>query len=241
MEEGQVRVRVTLRCFTDDMDYLMPDWDEELTPEDDPLVREAVAHADTAEETLKRILCIPKPLVYRVRHSRKRGAVWLDREAGILWLLAAETREEDSNEDAYEYFQYLHQAGRLLPTEDDYLRDRAEVIVRFNRRAPMDVEGALDAARSNSGEDQEVVIGGTLPARICVVEDEDLEELWVMVSCRDIHGDNVDRKLAQVVMVYFEEQVESGAWEIVDEWRDGRKVPHHYVAKYGLSDRRGYA
>ena len=223
------------------MSYIVPDWDEELTPHDDPLVREAVAHADTAEETLRRILCILKPLVYRVRHSRTRGAVWLDREAGILWLLAAETREEDSNDDAYEYFQYLHEAGRLLPTEDDYLRDRAEAIVRFNQQAPADVENALDDARRHAGEDQETVIGSTLPARVCVVDDGDLEELWVMVSCRDTHGDYVDRKLAQVVMVYFEEQVGPGAWEAVDEWRDGRKVPHHYVAKYGLSDRRGYA
>ena len=211
-------------------------------PREHPLVREAMNHSENAEVTLERIRCITKPLAYKVRFSRWRGAVWLDREERILWLLAAEHREDGADDDAYEYFEDLYQAGTLFPTAEDYLRDAAEAIIRFRRAATSDVRAALEAARLNPGEDVEIDVVCTLPTTIAAVsEDGELEEMWVRVSCRAVDGVFVTRELANTVLALFEEQAGPGVWEHVYEWRDGSVMEFYYVARYGVTDRRGYA
>ena len=67
----------------------------------------------------------PTPLVYRLRLSSERGATWLD-EDGVVWLCAVRRRVEGSDDDAFRWFANLHKSGRLLPTDDDRLRDKAE-------------------------------------------------------------------------------------------------------------------
>jgi hypothetical protein len=77
----------------------------------------------TAPQAQKRILAIDHPLVYRLRHGRWRGATWLEEDAATFWLLAGAQRAAGSRDDAYEVFVALHEAGQLLPTDDDRLRD----------------------------------------------------------------------------------------------------------------------
>src|SRR5579862_2552612 len=115
------RVRVTLCCLTEDLGLAVPSPDVELGDLSHPLVGEAWRIAPASPRGQKRILSIDRPLVYRLRFSDQRGAAWLDVEAGILWLLAVAKREARSDDDAYAYFVDFHRAGRLLPTEDDYL------------------------------------------------------------------------------------------------------------------------
>jgi len=91
-----------------------------------PLVAEARRLAPAAPRGQRRILSIEHPLVYRLRHGRWRDATWLEAEAARFWLCAGAQREEGSGEDAYEIFAALHRAGRLLPDDDDRLRDELE-------------------------------------------------------------------------------------------------------------------
>jgi hypothetical protein len=66
------------------------------------LLGEARRLAPNAPRGQKRILSIKRPLVYRVRHGRWRGATWLEANAARFWLCAGAQREEGSGEDAYE-------------------------------------------------------------------------------------------------------------------------------------------
>ncbi|MCA1677759.1 MAG: hypothetical protein LC777_01830, partial [Actinobacteria bacterium] len=93
---------------------------------DHPLAAEARRIAPSAPRGQKRILSIEHPLVYRLRHGRWRGARWLETDEGRFWLCAGALREEGSGDDAYERFAELHKAGRLLPDDDDRLRDALE-------------------------------------------------------------------------------------------------------------------
>jgi hypothetical protein len=81
--------------------------------------------------------------------SSERGATWVD-EDGVVGLCAVRRREEGSDDDAFEWFAELHQDGRLLPTEDDRLRDQSEEALRsFGRlkEALFDLAPAVFEAR----------------------------------------------------------------------------------------------
>jgi hypothetical protein len=115
-------VRVTIRCVVEDLGLELPLIDQPIASIEDPMMDEARRVAPDSPTGQKRILAIRHPLVYRVRISRRRGATWLDEEQDILWLLAVEDREEDSDDDAFAYFARLHESGRLMPSDDDRIR-----------------------------------------------------------------------------------------------------------------------
>lgn len=122
------RTRVTLRCLREDLKIETPPVEVDLGGLDHALIDEArrVAPTMTTPRGQKRILSIERPLVYRLRHGRWRGATWLEADAARFWLCAGAQREEGSGEDAYELFAALHRTERLLPADDDRLRDALE-------------------------------------------------------------------------------------------------------------------
>src|SRR5919108_972390 len=113
------RTRVTLRCVREDLGLDIPPVEIDLGTLDHPLVAEACRVAPTAPRGQKRILAIEHPLIYRLRHGRWRGATWLEIDEGRFWLCAAAQRAAGSADDAYEHFLALHDAGQLLPDDDD--------------------------------------------------------------------------------------------------------------------------
>jgi hypothetical protein len=119
------RARPTIRCLVGDLGIELPGLDVDLGDIDHPLLEEVRRLTPTSPRGQKRILAIDRPLIYRVRVSEYRGATWGDDERDIVWLCAARRRQEGSDEDAYSYFEDLHEQGNLLPADDDYLRDRA--------------------------------------------------------------------------------------------------------------------
>ncbi len=123
------RARPTIRCLIEDLGIELPGLDTDLGELDDPWIAELHRIAAMSPTGQKRILAINYPLLYRLRLSSERGATWLD-EDGVVWLCAVRRREEGSDDDAFAWFAELHQDGRLLPTDDDRLRDRAEEAVR---------------------------------------------------------------------------------------------------------------
>jgi hypothetical protein len=106
------RTRVTLRCLREDLEVEVPPVEIDLGGLDHPLIGEARRLTPAAPRGQKRILSIERPLAYRLRHGRWRGATYLETEAGRFWLCAGAQREAGSGEDAYEIFAALHRAGR---------------------------------------------------------------------------------------------------------------------------------
>lgn len=225
------RVRVTIRCLIEDLGAELPPLEEEIAS-DHPLIEETKRIARTAPEGLKRVLSIESPLVYRIRHSVWRGAIWVDDSQGLVWLLAAKQREEGSPDDAYEHFEGLSRAARLLPGDDDYRRDRLESSSRFLAAAQREVPDLLDAARSSGGE-VDVALGGSVPVRVISTVAENLEETWVAVSLRDTEDTFINTRIRDVIFAIFEESLHGGEWELIADWPGG-PLEWFEVARYGV-------
>jgi hypothetical protein len=88
-----------------------------------------------------------------VRHGRWRGATWLEVDAARFWLLAGAQREAGARDDAYEVFAALHEAGALLPDDDDQLRDALERNARVLAAARVEVPPALEVASAQPEQD----------------------------------------------------------------------------------------
>jgi hypothetical protein len=140
------RARPTIRCLVGDLGLELPDLHVDLSEIEHPFLEEVRRLAPTSPQGQKRILAIDHPLVYRTRVSDYRGATWADWERGIVWLCAARRRDEGSEDDAYRYFARLHEQGNLLPTDDDYLRHRAESVIRLQRSLTAELLGLIDQA-----------------------------------------------------------------------------------------------
>jgi hypothetical protein len=161
------RARPTIRCLLDDLGVELPGLDVDLGEIEHPLLEEVRRLAPTSPKGQKRILAIDHPLVYRIRVSDYRGATWVDEEHNIVWLCAARQREKGSEEDAYRYFEDLHNQGRLLPTSDDDVRDRAEAAIRLQRALTAELLGLVEQALATPGNEKHQDLGGWLPRDGC--------------------------------------------------------------------------
>jgi len=83
---------VALRCLREDLNVEVPPVEIDLGGLDHPLLGEARRLAPPAPRGQKRIVSIERPLVYRLRHGRWRGATWLETEAARFWLCAGSRR-----------------------------------------------------------------------------------------------------------------------------------------------------
>jgi len=111
------RTRVTLRCVREDLELDVPPVEVALGSLDHALVAEARRLAPSAPRGQKRILSIERPLVYRIRHARWRGATWLETGEGRFWLCAgASARRARAT--------VLHKATKfhINPTGNDDIR-----------------------------------------------------------------------------------------------------------------------
>lgn len=194
---------------------------------------EARRIAPTSPHAQKRVLSIVHPLVHRVRRSRERGAPWLDVKRRILWLLAVQQREADSDDDAYQYFADLHKAGRLLPTSDDDLRDRVESADRLRRAIRADLERVLDAARRQHGEAISAPLASVVPVRAVVRKTAGLEDVWLAVATRDGEGQGVPRRLPDYVFATLEALTDSAEWEWRTDW-PAAPLEWFEIARLGL-------
>ena len=85
-----------------------------------------------------------------------------------MWLCAVHRREQGSDDDAYAWFASLHGTGRLLPSKDDSLRDRAEAVIRLQRGLTAELLRLVQDALSSLGTELVVELGGYLPCRVLV-------------------------------------------------------------------------
>lgn len=161
----------------------------------------------------KRILSIDHPLVYRIRVSSERGATWLDEQRNIVWLCAANRREQNSDDDAYIYFAELHASGQLLPGEDDFLRDRAEAAIRLQRGLTVDLLALLERALGVQEAEHDRDLGDWLPCRILVREDDGVQEIWCALSVQGTNGSFVREAVRDLLFVALEERVAPALFE----------------------------
>lgn len=171
--------------------------------------------------------------MYRIRQGRWRGATWLETYEGRVWLCAGALREEGSADDAYEHFAALHEAGRLLPDDDDRLRDKLERNARIIDATTATVPGALTSALARRGRDVAIRFGGLVDARLHATAAGD--EIWVAIAIQAADGRFVDERLRDVLFRLVFDAVEAELWEPRADWPLG-ELAWFEVARLGLRD-----
>lgn len=214
------RARPTIRCVIEDLGVELPGLDTDLGELDDPWIAELHRVAATSPTGQKRILAIDHPLVYRLRMSSERGATWLD-EDGVVWLCAVRRREEGSDDDAFTWFAELHQDGRLLPTDEDRLRDQAEEALRSFRRLSRALFELIDVARDEPAIEHDTELDGWLPGRALVFRGEDVEEIWCAISVRAADGNFIRPALRDLLFAALEEHLAPAVFEARSDWPTG--------------------
>jgi hypothetical protein len=224
--------RPTLRCVLADLGQALPPIDLELqNAVEHQLLYEMRRLAPDAPTGMKRVLSIEHPMVYRVQHSRWRGAAWLEIGAGVFWLCAAETREEGSADDAYEHFERLHRTGELLPAAKDYTRLKAERLARVFSAAQEDATRLIRAAQARAGRDLPFVLANEVSGRLHATEDD---ELWVAISRQPASNAAwLTDKAVFVIFAAFQLAAGATAEEQRIDWPDG-DLAYHEVAKFFL-------
>jgi hypothetical protein len=110
-------------------------------------------------------------------------------------------RAAGSREDAYEGFVALHEAGELLPSEDDQLRDVLERDARVLSTARADAPPALVAAAAAPDRDLLIRFGELVDVRLLVSAAGD--EVWVAIATRAVDGAFVVDGLREVRALLF--------------------------------------
>lgn len=215
------RARLTIRCLVDDLGLELPGLDVGLGEIDDLFLNEVRRLAPTSPRGQKRILAIDHPLVYRVRVSDYRGATWVDEERDIVWLCAARRREDGSEADAYRFFEDLHRRGKLLPTDDDYLRDRAEAAIRLQRGLTSELLALVDQALATPGSECRQDLGNWLPCRVLVLESDGVQEIWCALGTRAVDGMGVRPQLRDLLFAALEHHVAPALFEPRTDWPTG--------------------
>src|SRR5947209_13597547 len=105
-------------------------------------------------------------LAFSLHSGRYRAATWRQGKMAIVWLLATHIHREGSPEDAYNIFEQLHRAGRLLPTRADAERVIAAREPRFGDVTSHEIPRLLTKVYKTSGDIHEDVLGGRISVRV---------------------------------------------------------------------------
>lgn len=227
------RARPTLRCVTEDLGLDVPGLGMDLGDLDHPWLVELRRIAPRSPQGQKRILSIAEPLVYRLRVSSVRGVTWVDEEHDVVWLCAVHRREQGSDDDAYAWFASLHATGRLLPSEDDRLRDRAEAVIRLQRELGAEMLHLVDAALIRKGTELAADLGGYLPCRVLALASGGVEEIWCALSARATDGAHVPDRLRDILFATLERHLPGAVFEVRNDWPTG-EVGWWEVVRLGL-------
>jgi hypothetical protein len=215
------RARPTIRCLTEDLGLALPWLDVDLGEVEDPWLGELRRIAPVSPQGQKRVLSIGSPLVYRLRFSAERGVTWVDEDHGVIWLCAVHRRQEGSDDDAYTWFAKLHADGKLLPSGDDRLRDRAEAVIRLQRGLTAAMLRLVDDALSRKGTELAADLGSYLPCRVLVRGNGKIEEIWCALSGRAADGTHVRDELRDLLFAALEARFPDAVFEARSDWPGG--------------------
>jgi hypothetical protein len=227
------RGRPTLRCCTQDLGLELPGLDVDLGDVDDPWLDELRRIAPHSPTGQKRILSIGSPMVFRLRVSDERGATWLDESRNVVWLCGVHRRKEGSDDDAFAWFASLHADNRLLPSDDDRLRDRAEAALRFHKKLTGDLLGLVDAALVDVEHELTTDLGEWLPCRALVRSDDGIQEIWCALSTCGNDGDFVSENQRDLLFAELERYLQPAMFEARSDWPVGG-VKWWEVVRFGV-------
>lgn len=124
-------------------------------------------------------------------------------------------------------------AGRLLPDDDDRLRDALERNARIIDEAADSIPAALAEGFDRRGRDVTVRLGGLIDARLHVTEPGD--EVWVTIATQAADGRFVEDRLRDVLFRLVFDAAEAEVWEPRADWPLGR-LAWFEVARLGLRE-----
>jgi hypothetical protein len=199
-----------------DLGLGIPSLEVDLGTLDHPLLEEAWRLAPSAPTGQKRILSIPHPIVFRLRHGRWRGASWLEETQSRFWLLAGALREEGSSDDAFEVFKDLYEHGRLLPVEEDDRRDRAEFVARILQAAATGIPEWVEDLPI--GEDSSLDLGDGASVRAHRAAED---EIWVAVPTRTADGAMLNERIVALLFTIIEQTIDPLHFEPRPDWPSG--------------------
>jgi hypothetical protein len=163
---------------------------------------------------------------------------WRDLARGrgrTFWLCAGAQREVRSGEDAYAHFAALHRASRLLPNDDDRLRDELERNARIIDEAADSANSVLAEAFSPRARDVMTTFGGLVDARLHVTEPGD--EVWIGIATQATDGRFVEERLRDVLFGLVLSAADAELWEPRADWPSG-ELAWFEVARLGLRESR---
>lgn len=170
------QLRITHRCLLEDLGFTADDLER-------PLDELATRASDAAkfvrtfiekrgidpvdEDSIEGLATGRIPMHPLRRGERIRGLTWHDRDANVVWLVAAHFAHRSGERgDSYAYFRGLR-AGQLLPEEVDYLRFREQQAIRAADAILDYIDPALRSALADPNQEVRLDVGG-VPVRVLV-------------------------------------------------------------------------
>lgn len=114
-----------------------------------------------------------------------------------------------------------HGERRLLPTDDDRLRDQAEEALRLFGRLKGDLVDLVDRARADAGTEHERELDGWLPSRALDVQGEAVEEIWCAISVRAVDGSFIRPETRDLLFAALGQHLAPVELEAHSDWPSG--------------------
>lgn len=185
-EDDHWALAVTSRCLQEDLGF----GPEDVARPIDELAQQRQIVQDfhrqrsqlpIGQETIQGLTT--RIVAYSLHSGPDRAVTWHDRNLGLVWLLAAAFHRSGKADDAYPYFVRLDLEGRLLPTEDDFLRFTSLQARDIATSLLADVPDMIAAAKNTPERILSGVVGGRIGVRL-VYEADDPPMLTVAISQR---------------------------------------------------------
>lgn len=170
-------LRITRRCLVEDLGFSSDDLErplDELAATDSDAGRfirtfiEKRGPDPVDEDSIEGLATGRIPMQPLRRGERIRGLTWHDRNANVVWLVAAHfAHRSGERSDSYAYFRGLR-ADQLLPEELDYMLFREQQAIQAADAILDLIDPALRSALADPGTEIRLDIGG-VPVSLLVI------------------------------------------------------------------------
>ena len=163
------QLRITLRCLVEDLAFTSDDLERSLdelaagSSDAAKFIRTFIEKRGTDpvdEDSIEDLATRRIPMHPLRRGERIRGLTWHDRDANVVWLVAAHfAHRSGERSDSYAYFRGLR-ADQLLPEELDYVLFREQQAIQAADAILDLIDPALRSALADPGAEIRLDVGG---------------------------------------------------------------------------------